>query len=338
MKSLVFSLLALTAAVSAAPQWPQPKPPQTQPVQVTQDLLQKFNVYSQFAAASYCPHNIAPTPQMQQLACSQYGGKCPFVESRDTRILTGFQDNSTYSAGGYLAVDNMNKTLMLAFRGRVGYDGLTKIPEELTQCKEICPWCRCWTTYYSSWTALRVPVLAAVSSARKRYPTYPLVVTGHSFGGVLASYAAAEIRKTASPYSNATTSLFTFGAPRGGDFITAATITNQGSNYRVTHTDDPAPSLGDTENEFRHFSPEHWIYHDNTDNSVGVNMISVIDGYDSTKGNLGASNPNPGVDTAAHIEYFMCNIQSCYNSTQRCDSFLEMVDGELQNVRSYRLD
>jgi hypothetical protein len=120
-----------------------------------------------------------------------------------------------------------------------------------------------------------------VESTSKEYPDYSLVVTGHSLGAAQSGYAAAEFRTNG---TNAT--LYNYGGPHLGDATFADFVTGQGGNYRVTHTNDPAPHIGDPSQGYRHINPEYWIYEDrNANYTVSTNQIMAIPGINSDVGN-----------------------------------------------------
>lgn len=65
-------------------------------------------------------------------------------------------------------------------------------------------------------------------------------------------------------------------------------MTNQGSLYRVTHTNDIVPSVPPESFGFSHASPEYWITNPDLQ-SVGTGDIQEVDGVDATGGNAGES-------------------------------------------------
>lgn len=104
----------------------------------------------------------------------------------------------------------------------------------------------------TSWENTRSVLLDHVSEARKRYPDYKLVLTGHSLGGAVAALAGLEmLLRGWGPQ------VTTFGEPRVGndDFVRFLNemfnLTDAGSGSdeqgmmfrRVTHVDDPVPLL-----------------------------------------------------------------------------------------------
>lgn len=101
---------------------------------------------------------------------------------------------------------------------------------------------------------------------------------------------------------------YNYGQPRIGDLNLVTYITNQGNNYRVTHTNDVIPRIIATSAGFRHISPEYWISHDvNSQFTVGTDQIDVLDGYNNLNGNGGTG----GLGALAHVQYFQSNIGGC---------------------------
>lgn len=206
---------------------------------------------------------------------------CPEVETIGAFVYGNFFNVGYYSGTGILAIDPINKHLVLVFRGAEYLGATSTSLNKLIPCPAVCKACKCHQGYYTTWTEVRDDAIALVKSARKAYPRYSLIITGHSLGAVQAGYAAAEFR------SNGTKAvLYNFGQPHLGDITFAEFVTNQGDNYRVTHTTDPAPRFNDPSLGYRHISPEYWIYQDRNQNfTVSTDQIQVISGFDSYLGN-----------------------------------------------------
>lgn len=81
---------------------------------------------------------------------------------------------------------------------------------------------------------------------------------------------------------------YTYGQPRVGNEALAQYMTDQGSLYRVTHTNDIVPSVPPESFGFSHASPEYWITNGDLD-SVDASDITEVDGVDATGGNAGSS-------------------------------------------------
>lgn len=61
---------------------------------------------------------------------------------------------------------------------------------------DICTDCNGETGFWSSWTQARQGVFSAVKSAATINPNYKIISVGHSLGGAIAAYAAAELRNS----------------------------------------------------------------------------------------------------------------------------------------------
>ena len=106
---------------------------------------------------------------------------------------------------------------------------------------------------------------------------------------------------------------YTYGQPRAGDEKLSQYVTDQGKNYRVTHTSDAVPKLppeagltGGITGYYRHISPEYWI-----SDGLGNNLTNfrVIEGLTSNDGNAGTGQLKFNI--VAHIQYFQTNMYYC---------------------------
>ena len=200
-----------------------------------------------------------------------------------------------------MATDPVNKLIVVAFRGSVTLSNfLTDIDFPLTPI-DICTDCNGETGFWNSWTQARDEVLSAVKTAVATYPSFKIVSVGHSLGGAIATYAAAELRNSGhvvdlvrcpfpllSVNAANTKVKATFGQPRVGDVATSQYITNQapakGNNYRLTHTNDPVPRMPFEAMGYVHISPEYYIS-SGIGATPGVEDISTYQGLTEKKGN-----------------------------------------------------
>lgn len=206
---------------------------------------------------------------------------------------------------GYVAVDRGRGLTVLAFRGSSSARNWVANLDFIKVQVDLCPGCRAHQGFWRSWQEARTGVMAALSSAAQSYPSFKVVVVGHSLGGAIAPFAATEIRNT-----GVTVDLYTYGAPRiaGSSLSNYITNQNRGGNFRVTHTDDPIPRLPPSLFDFEHISPEYWI----TAPSGAVptvNDVTVLEGSKNKNGNAGQG----GFDIASHLWYFG-SISECHPS------------------------
>lgn len=157
--------------------------------------------------------------------------------------------------------------------------------------------CGVHTGFYASWLEVADEVFAAVRAAKAANPSYSVAVAGYSLGGAVGTIAAAYLRRAGLPAD-----LYTYGSPRVGNAAFARFVTEQaGREHRVTHRDDLVPRLPPLIADFRHVSPEYWIFDGPGDDAVvDPDEVRVCPGYASTECNAGTE----GLGFDAHGWYF----------------------------------
>ncbi|KAL9612996.1 MAG: hypothetical protein Q9167_002429 [Letrouitia subvulpina] len=264
--------------------------------------FENLKFFAQFAAAAYCPENNKDPTGGTKLTCPK-GNTCPLVEADNVTTVIEFENSRRTDVTGYLAIDTTKSLIVLSFRGSHSLPNwITNIRFLPINTPNICPTCSVSRGFYESWTEAKPSVLAALNRTQASYPSYKLIVTGHSLGGAIAAIAAAEIRNLG---TNA--DLYTYGQPRIGEAEVSQFITdqNKGGNYRVTHTNDLVPKLPgqgfpvSPVFNFKHISPEYFITSPN-DVEVKKEDIMVYEGIGTKDGNAGTKDSS----TDAHSWYF----------------------------------
>lgn len=90
-----------------------------------------------------------------------------------------------------------------------------------------------------------------------------------------------------------------------GNEALSAYMTDQGSLWRVTHTNDIVPRLPPTSFGFSHASPEYWITSGN-DVTVTTSDVEEISGIDSKAGNAGQA-----ITEVEPHNWYIVNIDGC---------------------------
>ncbi|EKG10276.1 Lipase class 3 [Macrophomina phaseolina MS6] len=265
---------------------------------ISQDLFDTFTLMEQYAAAAYCPDNN-DSPDTK-LTCATEN--CPLVQAANTTTVSEFENSLITDVTGFVATDSTNNLIVVSFRGSGSVRNyLTDLSFPLVDASDICAGCHAFGGFYTAWTEARKGVLAAVEAAADANPSYKIVSVGHSLGGAVAVFAAAQLRNDGYDVE-----LYTFGQPRIGSSKISSYITDQGSNFRITHKADPVPKLPPVLLGFVHISPEYYI---TVGNDEAVTLDSVegpLEGSVNWSGNTG----NLKIDFDAHGWYFG-NISVC---------------------------
>lgn len=179
---------------------------------------------------------------------------------------------------GFVATSATSSQIVVSFRGSASLrNWLTDFtfPVILTT---ICADCFASTGFYASWLESQTGVFAALDAARAQFPTYKVVIVGHSLGGALATIATGAIRSR-----GIRADMYTYGAPKVGLLGIAQYIsqTNLGENFRVTHVDDPVPRAPPLLLGYQHVTPEYYITSGN-DVLPTVNDVTVYSGITNT--------------------------------------------------------
>ncbi|KAJ6190055.1 hypothetical protein N7519_000076 [Penicillium mononematosum] len=280
----VLAVLSLGMIVNASPVQPARRA-------ISSELLERFTLFSQFAALSACDQNINHTGQT--LTCDY--GACPLVAADNTTVINTFHID--HGPTGYIALDHTRELIVLAFRGTVSKsDGDTDLDIALTPIDEVCTGCRAHHGFWVYWSAVASQATSQLRDATSAYPGYRLSVVGHSLGGGISALAGTVLRTQGFDLD-----IWTFGGPKPGNMKLAEFITYQqvsNSIYRATHTTDPIPKVPINLPflDWSQPSPEYWITQE-TGVQVTTDGVKYVEGINSKEGNAGSDGdlrwPNP---------------------------------------------
>ena len=210
-----------------------------------------------YSGASYCAKQT-----LNPWAC---GEPCTTLGAFTDMTLIENELLDTFGIAGYNAKDD---EVVLAFRGTNGADflnWLTNIVYYRVQYADI-PNTQVHSGFYTAYTAVSWTTLGALQTLLAKYPTAALMITGHSLGGALATFAALDIKRSLNLGTRAV-HFYTFGSPRTGnqaftDYV--MTLYPNGGYNRVTHYTDLIVQIPPRQMGFNHAGNEAWYYNSDT--------------------------------------------------------------------------
>ncbi|KAF8549757.1 alpha/beta-hydrolase [Imleria badia] len=187
-------------------------------------------------------------------------------------LIFQFQDTVT-STKGFIARDDKREEFIVAFRGSSDVTsilldasiilvslqgpGLPPLdPSAVSRSAEP----RVHVGFLLAYNSIARRVLDELEPQLRVYPSYNLVVCGHSLGGSIASIASVAFSHT---LSGRRVALYTFGQPRTGDRAFAELVERAISTdgiYRCVHSVDGVPTMIPTRLSYRHFAAEYWQF------------------------------------------------------------------------------
>ncbi|KFY09320.1 hypothetical protein V492_05522 [Pseudogymnoascus sp. VKM F-4246] len=262
---------------------------------VDEAFFAKLKYYVQYAAAAYCSNNddSSGTP----ITCAT--GNCADVEAANAVSVLEFDSSVITDMKGFLSVSTIREEIVIAFRGSASIrNWIANV--NFAYVDFGCSGCSAHAGFATAWAEPRSAILNALKATTAQYPSYKVVVTGHSLGGAVATLAAADIRS-----QGYAADLFTYGSPRTGNGAFADWVSAQpGTTARVTHINDPVPRLPPMiVAGYRHTTPEYWL---STGSATNVDYtladIKVCTGIATTGCNAGTT---ATLDLDAHRYYFL---------------------------------
>jgi len=122
-----------------------------------------------------------------------------------------------------------------------------------------CNDCQVHKGFYNSYSVVIDKLYPAVQALALKYPTAPVVVTGHSLGGAQATLCAADYQVVL----NLAPHLYNYGSPRVGtaNFVDWFNALNMASALRGVYRNDPVPTVPFVDYlEYEHIGTEVHFY------------------------------------------------------------------------------
>jgi len=183
--------------------------------------------------SAYCPKNDLST------------WTCKFCNNNS--VISSFSVNSFIydrrtNSFGYAAYSKANNQIVISFRGTEA----NSIRNWITDLgfSKLTPFAnytgvQVHSGFYDAWLRIENDTLASLSELTSKYPTATLIVTGHSLGGVFASFLGIRLSKIKAK----TFYLYTYGTPRIGNQNWSNLFQSAlfGRHFRVVNNRDIVP-------------------------------------------------------------------------------------------------
>ena len=160
---------------------------------VDSTLLTRLKLMAEYSAAAYCPandHRVSDSSSL--LTCA--AKNCPDVEATKAATVLRFENTAKTDDTGYIAIDKMNKAIMVVFRGSVSEANWVADLQFFEKMTGWCKGCRAHRGFLGAWNEIKSKVAPAIDMQVKKYPNYRVVFTGHSLGAAIATLAAGDMR------------------------------------------------------------------------------------------------------------------------------------------------
>ncbi|PUZ66283.1 hypothetical protein GQ55_3G295800 [Panicum hallii var. hallii] len=193
----------------------------------------------------------------------------------------------------------------------------------------VMPEAKVHSGFYSAYhnTTLRDGVVRGIQKTRGVYGNIPIMVTGHSMGGAMASFCALDLVVN---FGLKDVTLLTFGQPRIGNAVFASNFKGHLPNaIRVTNAHDIVPHLPPyyryfPQKTYHHFPREVWIHNV----GLGTFEYSIEEICDDSGEDPTCSRSVSGNSVQDHIHYLGISMHA--ESLAHC----RIVTGTLQ----YKMD
>ena len=233
-------------------------------VSANNEFFNDFTAYSPqiatqalgYSKISYC--DISKIPSWTCSACEA------LPQTSSAHVLT-VSDSSTFSV---LAYDAELDAVVLTFRGtepanlRNWMTNIDAIPEAYPDAR--CEGgCQMHPGFYGAWKEqMAGGVLQPLDELLRSTTNNKILVTGHSLGGALATFAALHLATEYHSREQLQVSLYTFGSPRIGNFPFVRYVAKSiPISFRITHDEDPVVQLPPPLFDYTHLPNEVFYEH-----------------------------------------------------------------------------
>ena len=177
-------------------------------------------------------------------------------------------ENELLDTFGFVTYNSVDDHIVVAFRGTNGADFLnwmTNLVYYRVQYEDV-PNTQVHSGFYTAYSAVQGQLRSALSSLIALHPFSTILVTGHSLGGALGTFAMLDIKRSLK-FTNPI-KFYSFGSPRVGNQVFSDYFMSMFADQtyqRVTHYTDVVVQVPPRQMGFNHPGTEVWYYNDSFD-------------------------------------------------------------------------
>ncbi|KAI8352145.1 lipase [Choanephora cucurbitarum] len=207
-----------------------------------------FKKYAGVASAAYCD----AVTTSKTWTCTQCKASAP-----GSVVVAGFNVGS--DTVGFVARSDSDKTIYLGFRGsKTVSNWVTNLNTVLTTYTAVSG-TKVHKGFYTAAKSAIDSYFPVIQKQLDSYPSYKVVVTGHSLGGALATLAGMELYQREKRLGPSNLSIYTIGQPRVGDPAFAYYVQGTGITVsRSVNERDIVPHVPPANFGFLHPGSEAW--------------------------------------------------------------------------------
>jgi len=271
----------------------------TTPTTNSQPTLTEMEYYNNYAAAMYCQY------ELNNLSCTP----CQKFKD-DVYDHTVIMNNNTDTTA-LVAVSKTRQEIVVAFRGTMNiWNIVLDVWTIAVTYSNTPPGVKLHAGFHAATMSLYSKVVANVGYLRSFFPTYKIVILGHSLGGAMARLTQFYMLAL-NQFPGAKYECYTYGEPRSGNqafvnYMNSQTI----KTARVVNNADIVPHVPPTSllgtnllgDYYIHCQPEYWYIDENNQRFCNTTFNEDPTCSDS----LG-----PAYSIADHVTYLNVDYNPC---------------------------
>ncbi|OAD06561.1 hypothetical protein MUCCIDRAFT_170034 [Mucor lusitanicus CBS 277.49] len=219
-------------------------------IQATTSQIKDFKKYSAIAGTAYC-RNVVPKSEWNCVSCLQY-----VPDGKIIKTFTSFASDTN----GFLLRSDKEKTIYLVFRGTSSFrNAITDLKFDKVAYPNV-KGARVHKGFLASYNEIISSYFPAMQEQLTAFPSYNIIITGHSLGGAQAVLAGIDLYARDKRITEKNLKIFTNGMPRIGSpefayYVDSTKI----PLYRSVNERDIVPHLPPQSFGFLHPGVEAWI-------------------------------------------------------------------------------